>query len=279
MGRRLIALLAALAVLAFVAGPAAAMPSPYPRYDNRAAPVLADGQQHGAEGGGGTVRPPAGWPVDGTNVGCRKAKKKVRKARRKVKSLKRKLRRGRTAAGARKLRTWKRKLRRARRAAKRRCAAATAAAVPSRRPGPATAAGHSGAYHRSGLILCEGNQLYMYAGPDMRSMSPEYVQGVGFRVAVFRWNGSRWVYITEYGQYWWGTAGYSSGPYEYYDESDNRTNQSQGFTINQAGHYRIAVRYHWWPNARGGRTGTAWHWGGTHRYLQSGASGDYCSYS
>ena len=277
MGRRLIALAVACAAFACAAGPAAAMPSPYPRYDNRSAPVLADGQQHGAEGGGGTVTPPSGAPEGGTTASCRKAKKKVRRARRKVKALKRKLRRGRTRALSRKLRTWKRKLKRAKRGARRRCAAATATGVPARRPGPATAAGHSGAYHRSGLILCDGNQLYMYAGPDMRSMSPDYVQGVAFRVAVFRWTGSRWAYVTEEAQYFWGTAGYSSPPYEYYDESGQRGG-NQGFTINQAGSYRMAVRYHWWPNSRGGRTGTAWHWGGAHTYLQSGARAEYCTY-
>ena len=256
------------------------MPSPYPSYDNRMAPVLADGvhAQAGGSGGGPTGQP---GPPDAS--ACNAARRAVTRARRRVRSLKRGLRRTRSArrrpALKRSIRRWNRRLRRRRGTARRRCAgiARTAGGGRDNRPGtfrpPAdagrrpfakTATTAGGAYFRAGIISCDPGYMHMYAGPDMRSQG-NYVQGVAFRVALFRLSAGRWVYDNEFTDYWWGAASYNHPPAEYYDSSDQARANDQGFYINVPGTYRFAVRYHWWPNTAGGRQDTSWNWAGIHQ--------------
>ncbi len=274
---------------AALAPSAAAMPAPYPSYFNRSAPTLGDGV-HGAAPGTGQGAP----GTAPSSSRCNAAKRSVTRAKRKIRSLKRKLRRARARSRKRVLkrsiRSWNRRLRGRRRAMRRRCGStARVGSNGSRnRPGTfprrgspparakaATTAG--GAYFRAGVISCEPGYMHMYAGPDMRSQSPNFVQGVAFRVAIFRWNGSTWVYDNEFSDYWWGTAGFTSPPPIYYDSADEWRFNDQGFFINVPGTYRFAVRYHWWPSTAGARQDSSWNWAGVHQ--SNGVVQNSCQYT
>jgi hypothetical protein len=117
--------------------------------------------------------------------------------------------------------------------------------------------------------------MYMRMGPDMRSQSASFYQYVAFRLVLFRWDGARWVYELEYPDYWWNNAS-SIPPFDWYNGNDQYMGGDQGFEINSAGYYAIAVRYHWWPNTSGGRLDTSYNWAGVH---QTGFySGTTCLY-
>ena len=120
--------------------------------------------------------------------------------------------------------------------------------------------------------------MHMLIGPDIRSQRPAFSQGVAFTLAIFRWNGASWIYQTEFGDYWWGTAGYSNppGPF-YFDGANEYRYNDQGFQILASGTYRIAVRYHWWANASGGVQDTSYNWAGIHQ--SDSGQGLSCAYS
>jgi hypothetical protein len=152
-------------------------------------------------------------------------------------------------------------------------AAVSALAVAGAFPAVASAA----PYHGAMTVDCQDGQAIAKFPTSV--LASGYRQEKLFsRVYLYRWDGSRWTFVQSSPWLWSIVTSSGLSTVAGFVLPNGNVTASFPFGIEQAGYYRVAVRYVW------GTGPTAYEWAGNHRTVDAtwgdlfGTNGAYCTY-